>query len=150
MIRASQLHGLSSTQAASASSSASSSEVNKFNRPYPWYCSVVGWTGLDEECTPKSVDQINNEADAWLRQKVAEGKLDPKLAEEGIERSRADVAALCANEPGACEMLDAYANSPKCAALLPAELCNTFGSDGMFFGVAAGAAALILVLALRR
>jgi hypothetical protein len=145
-ISLSALNGLSTLGAAT-------SEVNKFDRPYPWYCSAIGWTGLSEECTPKSVEQINSEADAWLRQKVAEGKLSPQLAEQGIANSRKDIQNLCAEEPGACEMLDAYANSPKCAALLPASLCNALGSDSAFLlaaSVLGIAGVLVLVSVLKK
>lgn len=146
LVRSGSLHGLSST----APASTGTTEVNQFNRPFPWYCGAIGWTGLSDECRPKSVEQINTEADEWLRRKVQEGKLSPTIAEQGIARSRDQVKALCAEEPGACEMLDAYANSPKCAALLPAQVCNALGSDTAFFGVGVGLGLLVLVLVLKR
>jgi hypothetical protein len=70
-----------------------SSERNKFGRPYPWYCSVVGWTGLNSECDPPSDAQIKNEFDMWYRDGVESGKLDPAVTEDAYEAARAALEA---------------------------------------------------------
>jgi hypothetical protein len=60
----------------------SSSERNKFGRPYPWYCGVIGWSGLNSECDPPTGAQIEQEFQDWYRDGVASGKLDPAVTEE--------------------------------------------------------------------
>lgn len=125
----------------------SSSERNKFGRPYPWYCSVGG-SLFSDECAPPSVEQGNKEAEAWIEQKVKEGKIDPEIAQAGLERMRASVAADCAARPEDCANLDTFSESPTCATVFGPELCSSLkGNDNTLLYVLGGAAFILASIA---
>lgn len=127
-----------------------SSERNSYGRPYPWYCGFPGSTAMDE-CRPPSVKQIQDSADAWLRQKGAEGKIDPALVEAGIAQSRAVVERDCAARPADCENLDSFSKSPLCTTIFGAGFCTAVndgiddvsgGSNTLLYVAIAGVAVL--------
>jgi hypothetical protein len=75
---------------------------------------IVGEAGLDEWPTLR----------AFLLDLL--GKIDPEIAAEGIKRSEAQVEKDCAARPNDCKNLDAYADSPTCAALFGPDVCDAF------------------------
>ncbi len=125
-----------------------SSERNAFGRPYPWYCGFPGGTLVSDECKPPGVAQINAEANAWLRAKAAEGKIDPALVEAGIKQSEAVVARDCAARPADCANLNAFAESPTCTTIFGAGFCGGFGGDLEFHSNTLMYAAIALVAVL--
>lgn len=127
-----------------------SSQRNAHGRPYPWYCSMPGGS-LFGECALSSVEQINREADQWLRNRAARGLIDPDLVDAGIARSRAVVAADCAARPADCASLDAYAGSPGCVTLFGSEFCAEREESGgnilLYAGLAVVAVVAVVIVA---